>query len=141
MPVRQRTAPTLRARKSVTLCLYFNQNICFNAKLISRSEVRLFDKSGHPTKGRTGGGVTGLNNRERSRSPTRMGVTGGRAMGGPTGTRHGSMIPMSHDPYPPYGAAAGPPPPVEPVVGNEAEIIVIDRSQWFDTKPILCFFG
>lgn len=68
--------------------------------------------------------------RDRSRSPTRVG--GGRPMGGPTGTRHGSVIPQMNQYDDPYAYGGPPPPPVpnEPVIGNEAEIIVINRDQW-----------
>ncbi|CAG2181315.1 unnamed protein product, partial [Oppiella nova] len=54
-------------------------------------------------------------------------------MGGPTGTRHGSMIPNMNqymgDEYPPYQAPP-PMPSTEPVVGNEIEIIVVSKEQW-----------
>ena len=100
----------------------------------------MFDKSGHPFKGRGGGQPTGPHNRDRSRSPNRIPVgPSTRPMGGPTGTRHGSIIPqMTHDPYPPYGGppSAVAPPPLEPVIGNEAEIIVVNRDQWSDPKII-----
>lgn len=68
-------------------------------------------------------------NRDRSRSPNRA--------GGPTGTRHGSVVEQydhQYDHYDEYGYGShpGPGPPAhsgEPVVGNEAEIIVAHRDQ------------
>ncbi|CAG2114067.1 unnamed protein product [Medioppia subpectinata] len=91
-------------------------------------EVRVFDKSGHPTKGRA------APNRDRSRSPTR-GSMGGGGGGGPTGTRHGAPVPHMNQYDDPYGYNQGPPPPQQPpptdgATGNECEIIVVSKEQW-----------
>ncbi|XP_054159436.1 nuclear receptor coactivator 5-like [Oppia nitens] len=89
------------------------------------------NKSGQPPKG--GGG-----RRDRSRSPMSGRGGGGRPTGGPTGTRHGARVPNMNNRYDdrnqfgPPSLQQLPPPqmPDEPIVGNEAEIIVVERDQW-----------
>jgi hypothetical protein len=81
----------------------------------------LFDKSNHPVKGRAQHSSRDRS-RDRSRSPLPRGPTGG-----PTGTRHGTVLPNMSQ----FDDHYGHPPPPQPVVGNDAEIIVINKEQWF----------